>query len=76
MGGALHGGVNLAGRDFTGTLKALPCVEKSVSQTRIEKPRFSGGRREIAEDLFNMDEVRSFKSTAGVSGQRLLQKRT
>jgi hypothetical protein len=31
MDGALHGGVNLIGRDLACTLEALPRVEKGVS---------------------------------------------
>lgn len=76
MGGALNGGVNLIGRDLACVLEALPCVEKCVCQTRIEKARFCGGGGEIVEDPFEVDEVLLFESPAGIGGQRLLKKRT
>lgn len=75
MGGALNGGVNFISRDFASALEALPCVEKCVCQTRIEKARFCGGSGEIAEDLFDVDEVLLGEASAGVGGQRLLEKR-
>lgn len=69
MGGALNGGMNLMGGDFTRALEALPGVEKGISQTCIEKTRLCIGGREIAEDLFKVDEVLLFESSAGVGGQ-------
>lgn len=76
MRGALDGWMNIAGRDLARPLKALPGMQQSVGKPCVEQAGFSSGIGEIAEDLFEVGDVLLSETTAGVDGQRFLQKWT